>query len=226
MLQDSVMGTLICVGSLLSLYTLSSGCHITISGNTGEDFKKCDGLNVQKMMDFVNATITKQTQILKDVLVKNCQGRISEKCVEDVAHKKPTGQSSTYSPSAQYNSSHGVDGLIPSGIVCMVVTNRERNPFWWVNLGREYLVERVEIWNRKDCSSCAERTRNMDVTVGRTLNDMKLCAHYKGPSQTGEHLVLGCTKRMRGRYVKLQIQGTDYLNFLEVKVLVLKTCSN
>ncbi|VDI61191.1 Hypothetical predicted protein [Mytilus galloprovincialis] len=175
-------------------------------------------------MDFVNST--KQTQILQDVLVKNCQGRKSEKCVEDVAHKKPTGQSSTYSPTAQYNSSHGVDRLIPSGIVYMVVTNRERNPFWWVNLGREYLVERVEIWNRKDCSSCAERTRNMDVTVGPTLNEMKLCAHYKGPSQTGEHLVLGCTKRMRGRYVKLQIQRTDYLNFLEVKVFALKTCSN
>ncbi|VDI61189.1 Hypothetical predicted protein [Mytilus galloprovincialis] len=174
------------------------------------------------MMDFVNST--KQTQILQDVLVKNCQGRKSEKCVEDVAHKKPTGQSSTYSPTAQYNSSHGVDRLIPSGIVYMVVTNRERNPFWWVNLGREYLVERVEIWNRKDCST--ERTRNMDVTVGPTLNEMKLCAHYKGPSQTGEHLVLGCTKRMRGRYVKLQIQRTDYLNFLEVKVFALKTCSN
>ncbi|VDI61194.1 Hypothetical predicted protein [Mytilus galloprovincialis] len=143
------------------------------------------------MMDFVNST--KQTQILQDVLVKNCQGRISEKCVEDVAHKKPTGQSSTLSPSADYNSSHGVDGLIPNGYVHIIVTNRERNPFWWVNLGREHLVERVEILNRKDC--CAERTRNMDVTVGRTLNDMKLCAHYKVPSQTGEHLVLGCTKR-------------------------------
>ncbi|XP_063443475.1 fucolectin-like [Mytilus trossulus] len=223
MLQNSVMGTLIFV---VSLYTLSSGYHITISGKNGGDYNKCDDSNLQKMMDYVNSKIKKQTQILKDVIVKNCQGRISEKCVEDVAHKKLTGQSSTYSPSAQYNSSHGVDGLMPSGIVNMVVTNSERKPFWWVNLGREYLIEKVEMWNRKDCAICAKRTRNMDITVGSTLNAMKLCAHYKGPSHTGEHLVLGCTKRMRGRYVKLQIQETDYLNFLEVKVFALKTCSN
>ncbi|XP_063441798.1 fucolectin-1-like [Mytilus trossulus] len=106
----------------------------------------------------------------------------------------------------------------------MIHTNEEKNPFWWVNLGREYLVERVEIWNRKDC--CGERTRNMDVTVGPTLNEMKLCVHYKGPSQKGEHLVLGCNKRMRGRYVKLQMQGTIAMNLLEVKVFVVKTCSN
>lgn len=66
----------------------------------------------------------------------------------------------------------------------------------------------------------------MDVTVGPTLNDMNLCAHYKGPSQTGDHLVLGCTKRMKGRYVKLQIHGTDHLNLLEIKVFAFKTCSN
>ncbi|XP_052062642.1 fucolectin-like [Mytilus californianus] len=224
MIQDSVMEILIVVGSLLSLYTLSSGCHITISSNNGEDFKKCDYLNIKKLMDFVNSTITKQTQILQDLLVKNCQGRRMDKCVEDVAHKKPTGQSSTLSSSAKFNSSQGVDGLMPSGNEYMIHTKPEKNPFWWVNLGREYLVERVEIWNRKDC--CAERTRNMDVTVGPILNEMKLCAHYKGPSQKGEHLVIGCTKRMRGRYVKLQIQGTVALNLLEVKVFAFKTCSN
>ncbi|XP_052062644.1 fucolectin-like [Mytilus californianus] len=224
MLQDSVMETIIVVCSLLSLYTLSSGCHITISSNNGEDLKKCDDLNIKKMMDFVNSTITKQTQILQDVMTKDCQGRRIYKCVEDVANKKSTGQSSTLNPTAQFNSSHGVDGLFPSGSVHIIATHRERNPFWWVNLDKEYLVERVEIWNRKDC--CAERTRNLDVTIGPTLNDMKLCAHYKGPSHKGEHLVLGCTKRMRGRYVKLQLQGTDYLNLLEIKVFAVKTCSN
>ncbi|XP_071171931.1 fucolectin-like [Mytilus edulis] len=185
---------------------------------------KCDDSNLQKMMDYVNLTITKQTHILQDMLVKNCPGRRMNKCVENVSYKKSTGQSSTLSPSADYNSSHGVDGLTPSGYEHMIHTNTEKNPFWWVNLGREYLVERVEVWNREIC--CAERTRNMDVTVGPTLNDMNLCAHYKGPSQKGEHLVLGCTKRMRGRYVKLQIQGTVALNLLEVKVFALKTCSN
>ena len=74
--------------------------------------------------------------------------------MEDVAYKKPTGQSSTLNPSAQFNSSHGVDGLIHNGSVHIIATNRERNLFWWVNLGKEYLVERVEIWNRKDC--CGE----------------------------------------------------------------------
>ncbi|CAG2251619.1 unnamed protein product [Mytilus edulis] len=175
------------------------------------------------MMDYA-PTITKQTQILQDLLIKNSQRTIIYKCIEDVAYKKQTGQSSTLLNSNDYSSRNGVDGLFPTGDVHIIATNRERNPFWWVNLGREYLVERVEIWNRKDC--CAERTRNMDVTIGLTLNDMKLCAHYKGPSQIGEHLVLRCTKGMKGRYVKLQLHGTDYLNLLEVKVFALKTCSN
>ncbi|CAC5415092.1 unnamed protein product [Mytilus coruscus] len=56
-------------------------------------------------------------------------GRIIEKCVEDVAHKKSTGQSSTLSSSNLYNSSHGVDGLFPSGDVHMLHTNLEKKSF-------------------------------------------------------------------------------------------------
>ena len=58
----------------------------------------------------------------------------------------------------------------------------------------------------------------MDVKVGPTLKDMILCAHYKGPGTAREHAVLNCMEIINGRFVKLQLRGTNFLHLAEVKV--------
>ncbi|OPL21208.1 hypothetical protein AM593_05729, partial [Mytilus galloprovincialis] len=75
-------------------------------------------------------------------------------------------------------------------------TNTERNPSWWVDLGRLFRVVRIEVYSRREC--CGSYLHDMDVTVGSSLKNMSLCTHYKGPAKTGEHFVLECEATMVG----------------------------
>ncbi|VDI72053.1 Hypothetical predicted protein, partial [Mytilus galloprovincialis] len=65
-------------------------------------------------------------------------------------------------------------------------TNHENLPYWWVDLGKVYDIKWIEIINRPDLAG--QRLRKADITVGSTLKEMSLCAHYKGPAKLGEHL--------------------------------------
>ncbi|CAG2203813.1 unnamed protein product [Mytilus edulis] len=96
------------------------------------------------------------------------------------------------------------------------VTNHDNMPYWWVDLGHVYDIKRIEIINRSD--QAGERLHDVDITVGPTLKEMSLCAHYKGPGKTREHLVFHCNQKMRGRYVKVTIKAKEYLQLSEVMV--------
>ncbi|VDI07253.1 Hypothetical predicted protein [Mytilus galloprovincialis] len=89
-------------------------------------------------------------------------------------------------------------------------------PYWWVDLGHVYDIKRIEIINRSD--QAGERLHDVDITVGPTLKEMSLCAHYKGPGKTREHLVFHCNQQMSGRYVKVTIKAKEYLQLSEVMV--------
>ncbi|VDI83224.1 Hypothetical predicted protein, partial [Mytilus galloprovincialis] len=95
-------------------------------------------------------------------------------------------------------------------------TNKEQFPFWVVDLGKIYDIERIEVFNRPNC--CGKRLRDLDILIGPYHNAMKLCAHYAGPSHTGDHLVFQCGGVLRGRHVKLMMRTTEYLHVAEVKV--------
>ena len=91
--------------------------------------------------------------------------------VGNVAFQKPTLQSST----GYYGvSSRAVDGNTNSdyfgGSSC-THTNRQRNAWWRVDLGRVWAVGKVKITNRGDC--CEHRLRAFEVRVGNKDNDPK-----------------------------------------------------
>lgn len=71
----------------------------------------------------------------------------------------------------------------------------------------------------KCLSIIGNRLHDLDITVGPTENEMKLCAHYVGPANLGEHLVFECLHvDTHVRYVKLMIKDKEILHVVEVKV--------
>lgn len=131
--------------------------------------------------------------------------------IREVAFNRQTGQSSDF-PGYEQSSALAVDG----DMATFSCTREDNPPYWYVDLGGQYQVHRIEIYNRQDC--CGERLRNLDVLVGPSLDTLTLCSNYQGPSYNGEHLIVICTKYISGQIVKLVIQESEYLQLGEVKV--------
>ncbi|XP_052098845.1 uncharacterized protein LOC127733534 [Mytilus californianus] len=226
------------------LFCLTSGCRITIDGAKynpaacNDNFKRLE-YKINQMTETLSAKIGRIQQVNKC----DFQGCKTSKCpIEDVAYKKTSQQSSTYSSICLAR--HGNDGNKKT----FTATKQEWLPYWWVDLGHVYDIKRIEIFNRFDglnhivdlfsvldfinikeviltgilqlyfLFKLGERLHDLDITIGPTLNDMALCIHYKGPGKTNEHLIFRCHRKLRGRFVKLSIKGREYLQMSEVKV--------
>ncbi|XP_063416401.1 fucolectin-1-like [Mytilus trossulus] len=120
-----------------------------------------------------------------------------------VSHGKQTGQSTPYGcpSSLTCGAGAGVDGIKTT--TNMFHTNDELEPFWWVNLGEVYEVQKVVSTNRIDC--CGERIGKMLVHVGKSLDTskMELCGQFIGPAVTGQVIVTPCITFPKGQWVKL-----------------------
>lgn len=141
----------------------------------------------------------------------------------NLALGKATRQSSTYGGYAV--ASRAVDGN-PNGNWggnSVTHTNQDPNAWWQVDLGAEAGIAEIEIINRTDC--CADRLRNFYLFVsetpmhGRSRDDLIDDASVYKTFQTAMpgsslRLPIGVT----GRYVKIQLEGTDFLSLAEVRV--------
>jgi len=107
-------------------------------------------------------------------------------------------------------SSRAVDGKTNGkyGSGSCTHTNKEQSPWWSVDLRRTVAVCKVIVWNRTDC--CGSRLNNFSVRVG----DSK-CGSTVAKAQEKNTLQCGCKK---GRKVKVQLEGKDYLTLCEVQV--------
>merc|ERR1719399_2080996 len=80
----------------------------------------------------------------------------------ELARGKPTSQSSTgYGGGA----SRAVDGNTSGnwGHSSCTHTNKNSNEWWKVELGAQYSIDKVVVWNRSDC--CADRLNHAKVMV-------------------------------------------------------------
>jgi len=105
----------------------------------------------------------------------------------------------------------------------LIHTDLDNEPWWQVDLGASYNLDRVELYNRTDC--CAESLSNFYVLVSdqpfgpgglsAQLGDVNVTA-FSVPGQAGadEIVAIGLT----GRYVRIQLAGADYLQLAEVEV--------
>ena len=98
----------------------------------------------------------------------------------------------------------------------------DRAPWWEIDLGAHYIVEKIKIFNRRDC--CRERLAGGTVMV----SDWPLQS-YSATPRNGDgvqrHRLAG-TKRVyempvsrTARYVRLQLTSGQFINMLEVEVI-------
>jgi len=140
----------------------------------------------------------------------------------NVAKGKAAAQSSTHATQA---ASRAVDGNQSGDNVLDSVshTNSESQAYWQVDLGSAANLSEIVLWNRTDC--CADRLANFHVLVSDTPFSGTSLARAQGtPGVTGLHFagVMGQTGRFAlsrtGRYVRVQLEGTNYLQLAEVEV--------
>jgi hypothetical protein len=102
-------------------------------------------------------------------------------------------------------------------------TNKERGAWWQVDLGHVHRIKSIRIMNRTDC--CGERLSNFYVLVSDhpfTSKDLNTTLHQRGvwssryPSIAGRQTDIPVHKN--GRYVRIQLSGTNYLSLAEVQV--------
>jgi len=102
---------------------------------------------------------------------------------ENLAYRKDTSQSSTYSD--QGASGHAVDGNSNTqwnGRSCAHTALHEKQPWWRVDLGNVELVNEVYVVNRGDC--CGFRLNPFEIRVGektflvKTVNILLVSVHF------------------------------------------------
>lgn len=102
-------------------------------------------------------------------------------------------------------------------------TSNNTNAWWQVNLGSSYALNSIILWNRTDC--CASRLSNFYVFVsssdmtGRSLNSLVNDSTVWRYQVTGQAPAkLHILANVSGRYVRVQLAGTNYLSLAEVQV--------
>ena len=125
----------------------------------------------------------------------------------NLALGKPAQLSSLYS--SGYEASRCVDGAMDD----MCHTDRQVTPWWQVDLQDSYAIGEVVVYNRTDC--CGERLRTLNVLISPDgQNWQRIYAHNGSDFQVLRVPGEGRT----GRFVRLQLAATDYLNIVEVEV--------
>jgi hypothetical protein len=115
------------------------------------------------------------------------------------------------------------DGSFPGGFVTH--TNLAANPWWQVDLGASAAVHSIVIWNRTDC--CEDRLADYWVFVsdvpfgpGDTPSILQSRPGTWGSHQTTtpNPSTTIDTGGIKGRYIRVQLTGTNYLSLAEVQV--------
>ena len=134
-----------------------------------------------------------------------------------------TTQSSTYQSTAL--ASRAVDGNVSGhwSVGSVSSTNEDHEAWWQVDMQESIQVDRVRIWNRTDC--CPERLADFYLfvsdqpfatnDVATTLTDANVTSRFHaGPADKYVTFEPGVT----GRYVRIQLTGTNFLSLAEVQV--------
>jgi hypothetical protein len=140
---------------------------------------------------------------------------------------KPATQSSTLSGYATTGAQSAVDGsqdgIFDHGSVTH--TNLDPNAWWQVDLGSSTSVNSIVIWNRADC--CGSRLSDFWVfvsdipfspsdTPANLQNRAGTWSNHQSASPAPSTSIAAGTQ---GRYVRVQLAGTNYLSLAEVQVI-------
>ena len=101
-------------------------------------------------------------------------------------------------------------------------TNSEAEAWWHVDLGSVQQIQTVDVWNRSDCYShfltgfyVFVSNEPIPAGVSAALADSRVSS-YHTTGQAGRPTSLAVNRA--GRYVRVQLAGTNYLSLAEVQV--------
>lgn len=141
----------------------------------------------------------------------------------NVALGKTATQSSTFSDNGPLRAVDGnLSGVI--GDASLSHTNLDAQAWWEVDLGASFSISAIHLHNRSDC--CADRLDNFHVLVSDapfasqaltpTLNQPGV-TDFAHPGIAGGETVITVTRT--ARYVRVQMQFTNFLHLAEVRVI-------
>ncbi|MBU1879076.1 MAG: DUF11 domain-containing protein, partial [Chloroflexi bacterium] len=141
---------------------------------------------------------------------------------QNVARGRTATQSSTWSSGTADRAVDGnADGNYSHNSV--TATNREQYAWWQVDLSRIQWLDAIQLWNRTDC--CGDRLSNFYVFVSdapfasnnpNTLLGDPNVWNYHVTGQGGRPTTV--IPNRTGRYVRVQLVGTNNLSLAEVQV--------
>ncbi|CAH1798212.1 unnamed protein product [Owenia fusiformis] len=94
-------------------------------------------------------------------------------------------------------------------------TRNDFRAWWMVDLQASYLIHSVKVF--KSINAVPARLSNFKIEVSSDSVNWNLCFHQGGPLQSDWELFY-CQASIRGRYVRVQLQGSNYLTLCEVEV--------
>ncbi|KAI8490984.1 hypothetical protein Bbelb_314030 [Branchiostoma belcheri] len=128
-------------------------------------------------------------------------------------------QTSTFKGSAANRAVDGnTDGRWYAGYCTHTIKFQETNPTWWVDLGHSYQIDRVAIFNRRDC--CSERLNPFNIHIGDSdqVSTNPKCGGDHQIDVKRPFISVRC-QPMRGRYVGVRLPGQSLpLSLCEVQV--------
>lgn len=128
--------------------------------------------------------------------------------------------------------SRAIDGVVNGNYTSLSVTHTllQQSPYWEVTLESNYVntvIQAIEIWNRTD--AYPERLQNYKLFVSDspfTSTDLNTTIAQANSGQISMYSVSGENGRVKlinvartGRYIRVQLVGTNYLSLAEVRVI-------
>ena len=141
----------------------------------------------------------------------------------NLALGKAATQSSIYPGSSPATAVDGnTDGYF--GDRSVTATNADLNAWWQVDLGASAAVNSIVVWNRTDC--CGSRLNDYWVFVSDTpfsptdtpLTLQNRVGTWSSHQTTAPNPSANIAAVAQGRYVRVQLTGTNYLSLAEVQV--------
>jgi hypothetical protein len=145
----------------------------------------------------------------------------------NLALGKTASQSSTLSGFTSTGAASAVDGNTDGNFFhnSVTATNPDVNAWWQVDLGVSSQVNSVVVWNRTDC--CGTRLGDFWVFVSNTpflptdtpATLQNRAGTFASHQTSAPNPSVSITANVQGRYVRVQLSGTDYLSLAEVQVM-------
>ena len=133
----------------------------------------------------------------------------------NLSQGNPSEQSSTKNG---HSSSLAFDGILNQTSSYCSLTHRDENPWILVDLKKNVYVHHIKIYGRSDLPSDQLANGSIFILKSKGNPREELCVAIDGLSSKEKSETFHCTKPLKGRFVKLVLNGLIVLKICEFQV--------